>query len=475
MREKALDYVATRLSDSFDQNCDALLDEKQLIDLFGERYAENPEKFMFLPGQISTIKALVSHVKTLVDGNGQNTGMSQFNEKRKKGKKNNTKSMQLHKIVDEKNRRRSTTNKSSTSQLTNKLFEKLLVCLKSFGVDIAEWSEKSIEVDASGTYGNIYCKLCDESENAQPKRVFYYSGKSSFWVLSNFEKHLKVVHSLKVDRIKSKRTKHVNTGSKVPANHKIKVDDDVVDDSLIEKKCIPESSENDSVIFLGVASTNASQPHSNANSEYWLYTQMSQQIEEMIAATLINGETEEIMQFRIKNDDQNHTLSVVETNPDGNCLFSALAHQLWPNSITSTEHLSNTKKLRSIVVEHILKPDNFHLYEDILHDCVDKKKTENAESLTTECKLYVRHGLSRSGKWGGLETIKAVSNEYRVNIVIINEYAASYMVTGSQEYAKTLIIAYRLNDNVYNHYDSVCDMKSDDAYSIANFIINKEI
>lgn len=144
-------------------------------------------------------------------------------------------------------------------------------------------------------------------------------------------------------------------------------------------------------------------------------------------------------------------------------------------------HQSNTqtkhKKLRSIVVEHILKPENFSLYENMLHDRVNTK-SQSAAALTAECKLFVRHGLSRQGKWGGLESIKAVSNEYQVNVVIVKESGACNMITGSNKYNRTIVIAYRLGtntdgDTVYCHYDSVSDMKSDDIFAAADFIINK--
>lgn len=138
--------------------------------------------------------------------------------------------------------------------------------------------------------------------------------------------------------------------------------------------------------------------------------------------------------------------------------------------------MENTKGLRSVVVEHILKPENFHLYETMLHDRVSQKKSESAASLTAECKLFVRHGLSRQGKWGGLETIKAVSNEYHVNVVIFNEHKSCNMITGSDEYKQALVIAYREDNHTngnYNHYDSVSDMQSDDIYAAVDFIINK--
>lgn len=495
MRQKALDAVATELSKSIDDTCDVLLDNQQMIEIFGETYAACPEQFQFLPGQKSLIYALVSHVKKMVDAGGENMGLSQFNCKKKRNKKKHADLLlTVNRLANYKNDcRKSAKIKPTNSQLTQQLFHRLQICLQSFGVDITGISKKSVEVDQSGKYGIIHCILCDDSEDQQPKRVYYHSGpRSCYWVVSNFEKHLKKVHSLKIKRSKSKskRTKHeeeCDVESELHADHKNVLAHDVMDVSLIEspvkhrkRKSIKHSvlsseseSKDDSVLFLGVVPKKSS-TQTTENIETLICTQISLQIQQMVAAILIHGETEVSMEFFLNN--QTRYLSVVQTSPDGNCLYSALAHQLWPNQITSPEHLQNIKKLRSIVVEHILKPENFHLYETMLHDRLSQKKTESAASLTAECKLFVRHALSRQGIWGGLETIKAVSNEYHVNVVVFNERKSCNMITGSDEYKHTLVIAYRGQNNTngdYNHYDSVSDMQSADIFAAADFIINK--
>lgn len=87
--------------------------------------------------------------------------------------------------------------------------------------------------------------------------------------------------------------------------------------------------------------------------------------------------------------------------------------------------------------------------------------------------MFIRFGLANK-QWGGLETLKAVSNKFNVNVVIVNEFGSCHMVTGANNYLRTLLIAYRLNNaSVYDHYDSVNDMDSETIFSSAEFIINK--
>lgn len=171
---------------------------------------------------------------------------------------------------------------------------------------------------------------------------------------------------------------------------------------------------------------------------------------------------------------------MVTTRGDGNCLFSALAHQLFGNAISSKKHEDETKKLRSAVVNHILLPENFSLFEFALQERVKEIKNEDSiTDFTTECKLYVRHVLSRSGKFGGLESIKAVSDMYKVNVLVFDGNDSCHIIRGSaKNYNRTILIAYRLTNNATGeknrmHYDSISDIDSKSIFASADTIINK--
>lgn len=216
MRENAVECAVAQLSESLGEDCEALLDDDDLIAIFGKKYAKSPENFTFLPGEKNTIKSLVEHVKKLVDGNGENTGLKKFNQSRKKATKNSTHSIRINAAANVKTDRQiSPTIKGNTGQL----FERLHACLKKHGVKVDDWTANSIEVEPNGIYGIIHCQLCGEK-----KRVYYnHSGKSSFWTVSNFEKHLKTVHNLKANQLtKTKPKSRQNRNQAKPNNERQK-------------------------------------------------------------------------------------------------------------------------------------------------------------------------------------------------------------------------------------------------------------
>lgn len=487
MREEALDSAASALSKSFDGDCEALLEDDQLLEIFGERYYKRPEKFKFLPGQIAFIKTLVAHVKKLVEDGG----LQQFNERKKK-RKNTNLERALNCIPNK--RGTSTTEKSSSvnpshSQLASDLFNKVIICFKTYAVDVSNFTESFIKVDSSGTYGEITCILCQD-ENEKPKRVYYHSrthSRSSYWVLSNFNKHLEKHHLLVAHRSDEKKSiKQHGSASELDCDGTL-ADSRPQHDQLISEH---ESNQADEIgvsresiidVELSNGNSNDTSKHSldaslevvsvsspiDVNS---LFTQMSEQIQQMIAACLVNGDKQENMQFHFKK--AAHSLSVISTEANGNCLFSAIAHQLWPNGISSSQHKRNTKRLRATVVEHILKPENFEKYESILEE-----RIEQIGAIEKDTKMFVRLVLARSGQWGGLETIKAVSNEYKVNVVVFKENGMCNMIQGlnNKQYTRTIMIAYRLGidatgESVYNHYDSVTDMNSQSMLKAAELI-----
>lgn len=218
----------------------------------------------------------------------------------------------------------------------------------------------------------------------------------------------------------------------------------------------------------------ASMPNGSMNS--WLYDQFAQQIQLMVSEQLTNGEKTQQMEFKLK-DRIARLVHVIKASDDGNCLFTSLAHQLWPVSMNSKESKQNAKRLRAAVVEYILHSNDFSSFQMAIEDRLTESDND-ASSLENKCKMWVRHVLSRPKIWGGLETIKAVSCMHTVNMAVFNECGIVHIIKGSNEtYNRTILIAYRLAETsdhkfVYNHYDSVCDMDSDSIYAASEFIIN---
>lgn len=59
-------------------NISSVVDSENVEDLYGPFFAKNPQCFTFFAGDRELIKELVSHVRSIVDQNGKNSGLSHF-------------------------------------------------------------------------------------------------------------------------------------------------------------------------------------------------------------------------------------------------------------------------------------------------------------------------------------------------------------------------------------------------------------
>lgn len=493
LQEQGLKYASQNSNDGH------LLNK---ADIFGEFYAENPDKFQFMPGDRILIREIVDHVKRLVDCDGPLTGLKLFRPTKNKKKKIVHPSSNI--IPNDEiygsgsgTQETSQSDKKEIERLKNELLQKVSDLFKTYDVNIDDWAIEMVDVDTSGTIGFINCVLCigENGEMPEPKRVFYNHSKtrSGYWVLSNFLKHLRKIHPSIANKCKPRiRKTNQQKSKKLMKKDELKLKCETIESDCDLKEIKPntqsvisvhdDSSEYDLKLEVDESIANSfnfsveyvSPMNSTNQPELWLFDQITVQIQKMMYSNLQNGDTEDRMNFTIKN--MKKYLTVVKTYADGNCLFSAIAHQLTPNPIKNKKHIANTAKLRSDVVKHILEPENFSNYQvAVQYEMQQHDNFDDVIDSTAKCKLWVQNVLSRSGRWGGLETIQAVSNMYRVNVVIFNENGACNMVKASNdEFDRTILLAYRLGANdVHNHYDSVTDMDSDTMYTTADFIINK--
>lgn len=236
---------------------------------------------------------------------------------------------------------------------------------------------------------------------------------TNYWAIANFQTHLKRSHKL------------VSATSKFKVS---KVDDEIANENdSIEVINNNDKIENDIETISTGNSTNDSEHVYNEllskkrtavkieKKDNWFYDQLlATQINSKMQAVLMNVDNENRMTFQLEKN-VIYDLMVVTILGDGNCLFAAIAHQLSTYPANSTEHKQLTKRLRSEVVEYIL--NNFESFEHILKNRVyDLKNASEITDMSTECKLNVRHILSRNGQYGGYESVKALSEIYEVNI-----------------------------------------------------------
>lgn len=185
------------------------------------------------------------------------------------------------------------------------------------------------------------------------------------------------------------------------------------------------------------------------------------------------------MEFRL--DAATRTVDIIEQSSDtGSCLFLALAHQLFANKVDSEMHTRKAQNLREQVIQHIIKNiDRFQI--DIEWRLKQLKQFENFDTLSEdekkkECRFYVSNILIKA--WGGSESLKAISELEKVNILIFSEDDICYFPYDyNLNYKRTMAIAFRLNEEKKdrNHYDSVAEVSRHILYPTAMALAKKEI
>lgn len=166
-------------------------------------------------------------------------------------------------------------------------------------------------------------------------------------------------------------------------------------------------------------------------------------------------------------------IEVCQVPEDGSCLFGAAVHQHFLSAIGSDEYNQNVLNLRKNVVDHIRSnPDQYK--HDILNRILelgsDHKKISEIENVEEECEKYLNR-LSLNGSWGGSESAKAISEIFKANLVIFNEYGTVYFLNSfNSSFENVITLAFRIikgleKENVSNeqrnHYDSVINITDD--------------
>lgn len=399
-----------------------------------------------------------------------------------------------------------------------------------------EFNEEMIFVtfhDDDTVRGSVLCILCQKKNVKKAINVYCRNDdarKTFYWIIGNFSKHLKNVHKLQLatrleinkknDTEEGKLDSNTSdgaAGTDIDGNFDLissDAEDDRMeshfnnyesDDVLLEQNLNFTASADDSsgnnemdiemnscstgvssdikgldsksgcCINLTIESMDGSmriESHTGENMANLIYRQISTQITKMLETVLLSNESEEEMPFEIENSAG--TVQVANIKSDGNCLFRAIVHQLSYEKLNTKEHDSSTKKLRAGVVAYI--KEHYGQFEHEIKGCVLERKNQNdIDDIDKECKIYLRYILPKSGCWGGAESIKAISSEYEVNVLIINEYGPIYFANGfNTDYLKTIIIAYRLgNKSVRNHYDSVIRMEQGEIFACSQMIAEK--
>ncbi|KAK3929725.1 Deubiquitinase OTUD6B [Frankliniella fusca] len=174
-------------------------------------------------------------------------------------------------------------------------------------------------------------------------------------------------------------------------------------------------------------------------------------------------------------------VNVATMRGDGNCLFTAIVHQMNPK--ISGEDLHNEgMTLRQQVVDHI--KSNLPDYKLTILDSIDIS-TVQYKQKTPKGKIdaFLRN-LSNGIEWGGYETLVACSRLKGIEIKVLQEVwngnvaaAASLIIENQTSKAQPITVVYRLTKDPEplqkpnpkrNHYDSFQSFIKDNTSSEKN-------
>lgn len=442
-------YVRTELHEkiAIDQN----FNPAHKVFLFGG-FASNSDKFCFNRGEEKLIAALIAHVKKEVDDPVENAGLWKFHPPMNKKILSNMNhylcSTTIGTIFGYSVNIKQPIVTKSLNELREELASKVKKIFDSLDTKRhVQFSEGLITVTECGPKisGTIQCVFCEEDSAKKSVKVFRHSSSTgAHWVLSNLTTHIKKYHSVAQLQNKKRQEQHETT-----------IDLEITPillDSVDEQK--QETIEVDLVDQL--------------------YTQLWTQ--NMRLENAVSQEADNTYNFYT---DGERSIEACRINGDGNCLFASLTHQLFYYKINSAEHQSATAELRIKTVQFI--KDNFDSFENELKGRVLEVKNvlQKTENMRKECQFFLNTCLPKGKKcWGGIETIKAVSQIHKTNIIVVHDDGTCHLpVRYNSIYERCLLIAYSsVGDKIArNHYDSIANVHVSLVDEFSKTLINNEV
>lgn len=359
-------------------------------------------------------------------------------------------------------------------KLTDQTFTKaknILIKLKA-GIkteEIRGFQKKSIDItktEGGKLKGSVQCCYCDTNIKLSCQLI----KDTAYFSPSNFEAHLlkHVKNSAHEQKLKSSELEYIS-----PTHNQ--------DQAEVRNEKSPIHGQNSSMISLTIepAVVNSTVE----DSENILYSQLSKQNLVMTNVTAKNQENiESFISSKGPKSKRLSTVKMCRIQADNSCLFGSVVHQLYGTKINSAEHSTSVDVLRKNVVEHIIKrmPEYFFILKDRVFS---KSENKSIEDITRDCEYFVRENLSQTSCWGGTETLKAISEIFRVNIVIVNDdgssnFSNSFNIAND----RTIALAFRNTDGQIkpsnisrNHYDSIAEIENVMIEMIANHLAETEI
>lgn len=101
---------------------------------------------------------------------------------------------------------------------------------------------------------------------------------------------------------------------------------------------------------------------------------------------------------------------VYKTRRDGNCLFLAIAHQLFPGVIGSSDVQGNASSIRAMVVQHLRQNISNARYRNMMMSRIETDYPQLVAHGQLEALDAFLWTLSSQNVWGGNECLVAVAS-----------------------------------------------------------------
>lgn len=442
--------------------------------IFFGMFASDPKKFEYTLGNKKFIKLIVKSVKDAISNTeNRKDGLALFNKKTKTswwkdlcrtplGLFYGDVTLGLNSISSTNGRKKKKIGNGTIDvhELKNNLFNKTNEILKKYKSiklkPLRDFTEDSVTVEilnGVSVKGEISCNFCDANSLVKNVKLFYQKTNiSGYWVTSNLKKHFS--------------NHHISNIHDMNSNHER--DDSHLDD--FELPIIAE--DGNTSIELKIEPV-----FINENAEDILFSQMSKQNIAMVNSTLTNEER--ILDFHVKMELDNinvpRVIKICRIRGDGSCLFGSLSHQLYHLKINSTKHQLQTKTLRQESVDHIrLNLTRFlpYLKGRVIEQCDKSNINVKDINMEEECAKFLSNSLPQYTTYGGTESILALSEIYKTNIVTITDDGSCHLCHRFDfSYERTVCIAYRNNI----HYDSVVEIDAETLSEFAQKMTTKAV
>lgn len=437
--------------------------EEQKVMFFG-LYASNPKDFEYTRGELKLIAAITKNIKeTLHTAENREYGLEFFNNPVKGNWWKNLESTSLGFLYNDtrvfhSNRFPKTKPGENTAQndiqhLKKSLFNKAEKITNTYKLknlqQLRDFTENSIFVRIVGDYsikGEIECIFCEE--NSKRVKVYYQNSSNGhgYWVIANIEKHFIRQHMNGISK--------PNSRSKTNQKHSISDDEFTFDESKSDGGR-SQSSRRTVSLKIEPAMNECNDIEDN------LYTQISKQNIQIINASLNNSE--EVLDFYshvdLESKKNTRTIKMCKIIGDGSCLYGSLAHQIYYSKIGSLDHQLQTKKIREMCVNHILTNlDEFKPYlKGRIYDKCEEKNIDIKSINFDKDDVYTEfvETLKLHEIFGGIESMKAISDIFKVNIVTINRDGSCHLALRLNISSdRTIFIGY--SNKI--HYDSIVEI-----------------